>query len=116
MQANTQEKQPIDEESEIRERLKILIYDLEPSMEEFCRNAGVSYESMRKKLKTSRTVGIDLLLKLNKAYPKVNLHWLLTGEGGRIINDDDSEVKNLKNELMETQRELIKCMKKGTGG
>lgn len=116
MRAEPQEKQAIDTEKEVRERLKNLIYDLEPSMEEFCRKVGFSAESLRKKLKTTRTVGIDLLFKINKAYPSVNLHWLLTGEGGRVVNDDSEELKKTKNELVETQRELIKYMQKGVGG
>lgn len=62
----------------MKERILQLIKELGVSGREFSRNIGKS-ESFARTITGS--IGTDVLVEIIRAYPSVNLYWLVTGEG-----------------------------------
>lgn len=102
------------DKSEIRNRLELLCLDLKCSAREFSSKIGKS-SSYIANLKKDMTT--DVLLNIHIMYPQVNIMWLVTGKGERIVNEssnyinNDSLIFHLKEEnrlLKEENNKLIK--------
>lgn len=96
------------------ERLKALIDYLETSITAFEARVGVSKGALAKPIKNSKTVGVEVLEKIFKEYPNVNLEWLVAGVGGMLKegiasegSDSDKFIILPKNEFIELQRKAL---------
>lgn len=55
----------------------------------FCENFGFDYPSFTQVLSGTRSMGIIMIDKIHFALPKLNVHWLLYGEGNEEISNDE---------------------------
>lgn len=61
---------------------------------DFCNKYSFEYNNMVSVMADKRPLGINILDKLHFALPKLNIHWLLYGEGPEEIIDHESNVLN----------------------
>lgn len=54
---------------------------------EFERSCGIANGYLGKQLRGKGSVGSDILEKVSRVYPDLNLVWLITGEGNMITHD-----------------------------
>lgn len=84
----------------------------------FEKSVGFSNGAFASQLKNNRTIGIDKLENILRAYPDVNPSWLLTGEGemlkkressGKTSSNvaDETRYSNNNDILLATQQKLI---------
>lgn len=84
----------------------------------FEKSVGFSNGAFASQLKNNRTIGIDKLENILRAYPDVNPSWLLTGEGemlkkressGKTSSNvaDETRYSNNNDILIATQQKLI---------
>lgn len=66
------------------------------SYEKFSTEIGMSYASFKGKAKLT-PLNSDAIANIVTIYPNVNCHWLLTGKGQMLANNEASEEKNDKN-------------------
>ncbi len=52
------------------------------------RDAGMSNGSLASQLKNNKTIGVDKLENILKAFPEINAAWLLTGQGTMITGEE----------------------------
>lgn len=65
---------------------------------EYCNIFAFEYNNMVNILADTRPLGINLLNRVHESLPKLNMHWLLYGEGPEEIN---GEIINQLNEPIE---------------
>jgi len=108
---------------EIKNRLRKAISELEINISVFAKKIGVSQSSLSKYLGMDRGLNLDIITAIYANYPSLNIDWLITGRGPMLFSNPDygiaaepelqyvtaSEVDELKTQLIETQRLLIKC-------
>lgn len=81
---------------------------------DFCNKNGFDYASFTQVLSETRSMGIIIIDKIHIALPKLNIHWLLYGEGTEEIEDnfiilnETSENYNSENDFFE--RVLLKYL------
>ncbi|MDP2215722.1 MAG: XRE family transcriptional regulator [Methanolobus sp.] len=68
----------------VGDRLKMLVRSLSKTHAEFAKQNGISLNSMSRYINNKRSPDPDFLTKL--AAQKVNLNWLLSGEGGMYVS------------------------------
>lgn len=73
---------------EFKDRLSRLIQEKEKSVADFCRKVKAPNNSVHSYLNEGREPKITFLSKVKKAYPDVNLTWLLIGTGDMYENID----------------------------
>ena len=71
--------------SKIVERIKDYMDFRQISIAAFEKSIGLSNASFNKTLRTGGAIGTDKLEKILSAYPELNPHWLMTGEGPMVI-------------------------------
>lgn len=71
--------------SKIVERIKEYMDFRQISIAAFEKSIGLSNASFNKTLRTGGAIGTDKLEKILSAYPELNPHWLMTGEGPMVI-------------------------------
>lgn len=105
----------------ILERLKQFIDYKGVAVSAFEKSIGMSNASFGKSLKNKGTIGADKLGNILHAYPEINLHWLITGEGEMLKGSDQPENPMVENpqdrmtidklfSLIEDQRTEIKLL------
>ena len=57
---------------------------------EFCLKFSFEYNNLINVMADKRTLGINILHQLHFALPKLNIHWLLYGEGPEEIEENYS--------------------------
>lgn len=60
---------------------------------EFSRDTGVSHTI----LNSGKNLGTDKLEKIISAYPEINLYWIVSGVGKKIINEEEQKIFGLNN-------------------
>ena len=66
----------------LSERLLYFIEkELVVSIREFEKKIGVPYTTINRVIKNGSNIGIDKIEKIAKAYPRLNVDWLIIGEG-----------------------------------
>ena len=96
----------------INNRVREFIKKKNISFREFADKTGMSESNVR----LSKNYGSDKLERIIKAFPELNIIWLITGEGEMIINNEKQ--KNSADFISEpypsyTQNtELIECQKR----
>lgn len=76
---------------------KRLAYYLENqgiTKKKFCDKHSIAYNSFVQILTEKRPLGINVLDQMHYALPKMNVHWLLYGEGPEEIEDYQLKVLN----------------------
>ena len=68
------------DEKKVVGRFAILMESLRLSLKDFCSQTGVSTQ-MWHRITTGSKPSFDSLLAIKTAFPKVNLNWLVAGEG-----------------------------------
>lgn len=76
----------------VLERIKQFIDYKEIAISAFEKSIGMSNASLGKSLKTGGTIGADKLGIILKAYPEINLRWLVTGEGEMLTGEAQPEL------------------------
>lgn len=76
---------------DIFSRLKKFIDYLKVSNNEFGRSIGCSSAQTTQMLTHKKNFGIDKLLNIVSAYPRLNPNWLLTGEGPMLKDEQVQE-------------------------
>ncbi len=56
---------------------------------DFCNNHSFDYASFTQVLSETRSMGIIMIDKIHFALPKLNIHWLLYGEGNEEISNEE---------------------------
>lgn len=85
--------------------------------QKFEKEVGFSNGAFASQLKNNRTIGVDKLENILKAYSEINTEWLLTGEGEMLKKEKDNtehnytDLENLLNSVIYTQQEIIKDQK-----
>jgi len=60
----------------------------------FCENFAFEYNNMTSIMSEKRVLGINILNQIHFAFPKLNIHWLLYGEGSEEIGDNEMYILN----------------------
>ena len=67
----------------------------------FEHSSGISNGYLNKQFKGKGTVGSDIIEKIHRSFPDLNMTWVLTGKGTMIVKtDNDPVVGVLKQEEM----------------
>lgn len=82
--------------SEIVQRLGEFIDYKGVSVSRFEKKIGMSNASFGKSLRNNKSIGVDKLENILKAYPEINIFWLMYGEGEMIL-EDEGNIKSVKN-------------------
>ena len=90
--------------AKVGERLKGLIRHLGVSVSEFCRKTGLARPLVDKLRTGVHGPRVETLDRISKAYPELNLNWLVRGKGEMLGGVTDDEEGN----LLAVYREHIK--------
>lgn len=74
----------------IRERIQALVEALGISGREFCKSIGKSNSWNRT---IGKNIGTDIVVKILRTYPQVNINWLVLGEGDIFIENTPNELR-----------------------
>lgn len=86
-----------------------LLSELKISMHKLEKSSKISNGAIRKAIDRDADLSLDIIEKISKAHPKVNKHWLSTGEGpilkgmgnsGKPVQEDDSAGSGIMNSIM----------------
>ncbi len=70
------------------------------------RDAGMSNGSLASQLKHNKTIGVDKLENILKAFPEINAAWLLTGQGGMIKGEESNTREPYEHYLDDSKEHL----------
>ena len=73
----------------IKERIHLLIKELNMSARAFCMSIGKS-ESWARTIR--ETIGVDVIGNILREYPQVNIYWLISGEGEMFVQNEINKV------------------------
>lgn len=76
----------------------------------FCDKFSFTYNSFVQILAESRPIGGNVLDQIHYALPKLNVHWLLYGEGPEEISDNESYVLNEPAEMYVSKGDAFEFM------
>lgn len=81
-------------EGEIRDRLRKLMHHAEMNQIAFAERIGIEYSRINKILNTELDFGVEVIQGVARAFPEINLTWLLLGTGEMIaVNNIAAEPK-----------------------
>lgn len=66
---------------------------------EFCNKFSFEYNNMVSVMADKRSLGINILNQIHYSLPKLNIHWLLYGEGPEELKNEDLNVLNEQAEM-----------------
>ncbi len=72
--------------------------------------AGNGYTLRMKK--NSASIGSDVIENIIRAYPQLNVVWLITGEGAMLKADEEDEILDFDHLPKEKQREIEQIIEK----
>lgn len=104
-----------DKFSNIKERIIELAKNEGFTMEIFFQKIGMSYGNFKGKSKLT-PINSDAIANISTIIPNVNFEWLITGNGPMIKENappapPNEDYNKLKDELIESQREVIRLQK-----
>lgn len=76
----------------------------------FCNEHGFDYPSFTQILVETRPLGIKIINKIHESLPKLNVHWLLYGEGPEEITDNEMLVLNEPAEMYTSQNDSFEYL------
>lgn len=86
----------------IGERLAQHLEDQGITKKDFCEQNDLVYNNFVRVLKGNRALGMNVLNKIKKGLPNLNVNWLLYGQGKPILNESESqEDQKAKNDSLE---------------
>ena len=96
----------------IVDRIKLFIEHKNISLRKFDESIGMSKGYMSRQIKSSASIGGDVLEKIIDTYPELNPIWLLRGTGKMIIptnlvNEDEPTYKNSSDAFADTLLEYL---------
>lgn len=74
---------------------------------DFCENFGFDYASFTQILAETRPLGIKLIDKIHDSLPKLNIHWMLYGEGSEEVVEEDVLLLNEPNETYKNEVDIF---------
>lgn len=83
-------------------RITELISTLDMSARQFDLSIGTANGYTLRMKKNNASVGSDVIERISKVYPNVNLVWLITGHGDMFISKDDSLSTSLSDREVES--------------
>lgn len=97
--------------SPVKERLIELCEAMNITPNQFSQDIGKNREFVRKIV---GEIGSDVLRNISRRFPKINIMWIITGEGEKFLLTDDniSNDNNLTNYLKEENKELKEEIKR----
>ena len=75
-------------------RIMLLIKHLDISARQFDISIGTANGYILRMQKNNASVGSDVIERIVKLYPQINLVWLITGKGDMLIEDTDPTTKS----------------------
>lgn len=75
-------------ETNSSKRLKMLIERLFLNQKRFSKKVGISEHYLSQMIDSRRRVSFDKAVQIKKKFPKLNVDWLLRGEGEMFLEDD----------------------------
>lgn len=76
----------------------------------FCNKFSISYNSFVQILTEKRPLGINVLDQMHFALPKLNVHWLLYGEGPEEVAENEVHLLNEPVEMYITNNDAFEYM------
>lgn len=77
---------------------------------EFCTTHSFEYNNLINVMADKRTLGINVLNQLHFALPKMNVHWLLYGEGPEEVSENEINILNEPAEMYVTNNDAFEFM------
>lgn len=88
---------------------------------QFAQAIGSNQKTINQQLKGERTISLDIILNISRAFEDISLEWLLRGKGEMILSSDEhrEDTINFKSELekanlrishLEGQNEILERM------
>ena len=77
---------------------------------EFCLKFSFEYNNLINVMADKRTLGINILHQLHFALPKLNIHWLLYGEGPEEIEQSEVHLLNEPAEMYVSNNDAFEYM------
>jgi hypothetical protein len=77
---------------------------------DFCKKFAFDYASFTQVLVETRPMGIKIVDKVHFALPKLNIHWLLYGEGPEELDEKQSNILNEPAEMYVTNNDAFEYM------
>jgi hypothetical protein len=84
------------------------------TISEFSKIINVSSGYFAKQKSNNANIGSNIIEKIIKSYPEINLYWLITGEGNMLRKVESSQLAidcvscKQKDKIIELQEKLIK--------
>lgn len=100
--------------SAVKERLFELCSFLQISPDQFSKNIGKNREYVRK---ITNEISTDVLRRINKKYPEVNILWIIEGKGSMLnqpISANDELTSYLKDRVIKLEEENKKLLIENT--
>jgi transcriptional regulator with XRE-family HTH domain len=94
----------------IGERLTYYIEKQGFSKKEFCEVFSFDYNSFVMILANKRNIGINIIQKVHESLPKLNIHWMLYGEGPIETNNTAESILNEPAEEYKLQKDPFEYM------
>jgi transcriptional regulator with XRE-family HTH domain len=76
----------------------------------FCDKYSFEYNNMTSIMSEKRIIGINILNNIHFAFPKLNVHWLLYGEGPEEITEDEHHILNEPAEMYVKNNDAFEFM------
>lgn len=98
----------------IQERLQMVIKMHNLSSSSFADEIGVQRSNVSHVLSGRNKPSLDFLEKILNAYPRVNAHWLITGQMPAPVKGEESDVpKDVSEKVIEPPKESTVSLKGG---
>lgn len=89
-------------------RLQLLIKALNLNQTSFARSLGMTQPNISRMVTGENNVSTEALIRITNTHKKVNIHWLLTGEGAMFTD-------TLPERSMQVQEKAVAYMPRGKG-
>ena len=76
----------------------------------FCEINSLEYNSMVMIMAEKRVIGINVLNRIHEILPKLNVHWLLYGEGPEEITENEHYILNEPAEMYVANNDVFEFM------
>jgi hypothetical protein len=103
----------VNDSVEINERIELVVSYSKLSVNAFSKRIGVLQQTFINYM-NGRKHSLELIEKIIKSYPEIDLYWLITGEGNMLRTSDankldsNCELCKQKDRIIELQDKLIK--------
>lgn len=93
----------------MKDRLNQVINYSEMTVNAFANTIGVSQSGLRQFLVgQSMNMSTNTLVNLHKEFPNIDLHWLITGEGTMLRDEEARKLKKIKSlSLLEQLADIL---------